>query len=145
MVKIMTDRDFYLERLMERAQELSRRCADEETYRVELAKLFITNARNENERREWEELLKTGKFFQGMRQDDERYERIKELRALLKARQPFVRISVLLAGPRSTRRWLVTWTDGPSEAEIKQLVAPFARKDLTFRFLRKNEPEAAKY
>jgi hypothetical protein len=133
----MTDRDFYLERLMERAQELRRQCTDEETYRVELAKLFITNARNEQERKQWESLLATNKFFQRIGQDDERHERIEELRALLKARQPFVRISVVLAGPRSTRHWLVTWSDGPSEDEIKELVAPFARKDLTFRFLRR--------
>jgi len=95
----MTDRDFYLERLIERAQELRRRCADEENYRVELAKLFITNARNEQEREQWEQMLGTAKLFQAMSQDDERYEKIKELRALLKARQPFVRISVSLAGP----------------------------------------------
>ena len=133
----MTDRDFYLERLMERALELRQRCTDEETYKVELAKLFISNARNEQERKQWEQLLGIGKYFQGMRQYDEIYERIEELRALLKARQPFVRISVSRAGPRSTRHWSVTWSDGPSEDEIKELVAPFARKDLTFRFLRR--------
>jgi nitroreductase len=39
---------------------------------------------------------------------------------------------------RKRRRWEVRWTNGPTEAEIKQLVALFARKDLTFRYFRKS-------
>ena len=134
----MTERNFLLERLMERALELqAKHQGNPETYHVELSKLMMQNARNENERREWEELLKTNKLFQRMSQDDGRYEVIQQVRATLKARQPFVRFSVSLDGPRSTRHWIVTWSNGPSEDEIKELVAPFARKDLTFRFLRR--------
>lgn len=67
---------------------------------------------------------------------------IKQVRATLKASQPFVKFWVVREGPRSSRRWEVRWTNGPTEGEIKQLVAPFAREDLTFRYLRKNEAEA---
>jgi hypothetical protein len=133
----MIERNFYTERFVERALELRRRCPDEATYQVELAKLLVGHARNDRERREWELMLKTTKLFQSLDQDDEKRERIAELRALLKARQPFVRISVSTARPRSMRHWLVSWSNGPSEDEIKALVAPFARKDLTFHFLRR--------
>jgi len=142
----MAERNFFLERLMERALELqAKHQGNPETYHVELSKLMMQNARNENERKEWEELLKVNKFFQRTSQDDERGEVIEQVRAMLKARHPFVRFDVFRAGTRSTRRWFVQWSNGPLEAEIKELVAPFARKDLTFRFLRKSEPEAAKY
>jgi hypothetical protein len=87
----------------------------------------------------WEGMVKTNKRFQHWSQDDERREVIEQVRARLKARQPFIRISVSLDGQRSTRHWLVTWSGGPAEAEIKELVAPFARKDLTFRFNRKGK------
>jgi hypothetical protein len=44
------ERNFYRERLLERALELRRRCSDAETYRVELAKLLVGHARNDTER-----------------------------------------------------------------------------------------------
>jgi hypothetical protein len=136
----MTDRNFHLERLYERAMELkAKHQGDHATYLVELGKLMTTNARNEDERRTWESLLKTSTFFQKLSQDDERKEVIEQVRSALKASQPFVKFRVVREGPRSSRRWEVRWTNGPSEVEIKQLVAPFARKDLTFRYLRKSE------
>jgi hypothetical protein len=131
-------RNFFLERIFERAMELkAKHAGDHATYMVELSKLLMTNARNEDERRTWESMLKTTQFFQRMDQDDEREEVIKQVRAKLKARHPWTRFHVSTIGPRSTRRWGVWWSDGPSEAEIKELVAPFARKDLTFELARK--------
>jgi hypothetical protein len=139
----MTERDFHLERFMERALELkAKHQSDHATYLVELTKVLTQTARNEAERRRWEELMKVNKFFQRLSQDDEREEVIKQVRATLKASQPFVKFWVVREGPRSSRRWEVRWTNGPTEGEIKQLVAPFAREDLTFRYLRKNEAEA---
>ena len=67
---------------------------------------------------------------------------IKQIRSTLKTSQPFVKFWLVREGPRSSRRWEIRWTNGPTEAEIKELVAPFARKDLTFRYFRKSEPEA---
>jgi hypothetical protein len=140
----MSERNFRLERLLERAQELRRQCADQETYRVELAKLLTTTARNDDERRTWEEILKTNKLFQRWSQDDEREEIIKLVRATLKTRCPFIQFLVMRTGPRSTRRWVVCWTNGPLEAEIKEIVAPFVRKDLVFSYFRKSESEAGR-
>jgi len=134
----ITDRNFHFERLYERAMELkAKHRGDHATYLVELGKLMMTNARNEDERRTWESLLKTSTFFQSLSQDDEREGVIEQVRSALKASQPFVKFWVVRAGPRSSRRWEVRWTNGPSAAEIRELVAPFARKDLTFRYLRK--------
>ena len=143
----MTDRIFYLERLYERGMELKEKHqGDHATYLVELAKLMMTNARNERERREAEVMLKEMKtarrYLFGNPDDDEREEVVEQVRATLKARHPWTRFDVWRLGPRSARRWGVQWSNGPSEAEIKQLVAPFAREDLTFRYLRKNEAEA---
>jgi hypothetical protein len=76
----MTDRNFYLERIMERALELqAKHQGDLETYRVELSKLLIANARDEKERKEWEQMLKIGKLFQRMSQDDAREEVIERV------------------------------------------------------------------
>jgi hypothetical protein len=136
----MSERNFHLERLLERAQELRRQCTDQETYNVELAKLLTITARNDEERRTWEELLKTSKLFQRWSQDDEREEIIKQVRAALKTRWPFIRFYVLRTSSRTTRRWVVCWSNGPLEAEIKKIVAPFVRKDLTFSYFRKSEP-----
>lgn len=147
----MTERNFLLERLMERAFELqAKHRGNHGTYLVELAKVMMQTARNEKERREAEIMLKEMRTAQrfslfGPNEDDKREEVIEQVRATLKARHPFIRFYVMRGGPRTSRRWEVLWTNGPSEAEIKQLVALFARKDLTFRFLRKSEPEAAKY
>jgi len=141
-------RDFYFERLMERALELkAKHQGDHGTYLIELNKLLIQTARNEKERKDWEVRLKETQTLQrlgvfGPNEDDEREEVIKQVRAKLKARHPFVKIHVLHAGPRSTRHWLVTWTNGPLETEIKELVAPFARKDLKFEYYRKSADEA---
>jgi hypothetical protein len=125
---------------VERALELqAKHQGDPETYQVELMKLLVSNARNERERKEWEELLKTSKLFQRWSQDDEREEVVKQVRATLKARHPFIRFHVMRVGVRSSRRWEVQWSNGPSEAEIKDLVAPFGRKDLMFGYRRKSE------
>ena len=141
----MIDRNFFVERLTERIRELRRRCTDQETFLVELGQLLLSVERDEDERRVLESLLNTSKFFYRLSQDDEREEVIKQIRSTLKTSQPFVKFWLVREGPRSSRRWEIRWTNGPTEAEIKELVAPFARKDLTFRFLRKSEPEAAKY
>jgi hypothetical protein len=144
----MTDRNFYLERLMERALELqAKHQGDHASYLVELADLLIQNARNDSERRTWEQMLqgmKTAQRFSlfGPNENDKREEVVEQVRASLKARHPFIRFYVMRGGPRTSRRWEVRWTNGPSEAEITQLVAPFARKDLTFRYFRKSEPAA---
>lgn len=141
----MTDRDFFLERLMERALELkAKHQGDHGTYLVELAKVMMQTARNDDERRQAESLLKGMKTAQcfslfGPNEDDKREEVVEQVRAALKARYPFIRFYVMRGGPRTSRRWEVRWTNGPFEAEIKQLVAPFARKDLTFRYFRKSE------
>jgi hypothetical protein len=135
-----TERNFHLERLLERAQELRRQCTDQETYNVELAKLLTASASNDDERRTWEEILKTNKLFQRWSQDDEREEIVKQVRATLKTRCPFIQFYVMRTGPRTTRRWVVCWSNGPLEAEIKKIVAPFARKDLVFSYFRKSEP-----
>ena len=66
---------------------------------------------------------------------------IGQVRAILKARHPFIRFSVWRLRPRSMRHWCVQWTNGPLEAEIEELVRPFARKDLTFRLDPKSDPE----
>ena len=137
----MDERNFRTERLLERAEELRRQYPDQETYRVELAKVLIATARDEKERRTWEAMLKTMKLFQGWGDDDEREETVERIRATLKARYPFIRFYVMRAGPRTSRRWEVRWTNGPLEAEIKDIVAPFKRKDLAFVYLRKSEPE----
>jgi hypothetical protein len=137
-----TERNFLLERLLERIQELRRQCTDQETYHVELAKLLITSARNEAEHKTWEKMLETSKLFQRLSQDDEREEIIKQVRATLKTRCPFIRFYVLRTSSRTTRRWVVCWSNGPLEAEIKKIVAPFVRKDLTFSYFRESEPKA---
>jgi hypothetical protein len=134
----MSERKFTVERLLERADKLRQRCPDDETYLVEFAKLLITNARDDNERRTWEGMLRTMKLFQGWSDDDEREETVERIRATLKAQHPFIRFHVMRAGPRTSRRWEVRWTNGPLEAEIKGIIAPFARKDLSFVYLRKS-------
>jgi hypothetical protein len=142
MNELHEGRTFLTERLMERALELkAKHQGDPETYRVELAKLLIANARNERERKEWEAMLKTNKLFQRWSQDDEREEVVKQVRTVLKARHPFIRFYVMRIGVRSSRRWEVQWCNGPPEAEIKDLVAPFGRKDLRFDYHRKSEQE----
>jgi hypothetical protein len=144
----MTDRNFYLERLYERAMELkAKHQGDNATYLVELAKAMKTMARNDEERRQAEVMLKemktAGRFgLLGNTDDDERKEVVKQVRETLKARHPWTRFDVWRLGPRSTRRWGVQWSNGPSEVEIRELIVPFARKDLTFRYFRKSEPEA---
>src|SRR5262245_8350873 len=71
--RAMAERNFFLERLMERALELqAKHQGNPETYHVELSKLMMQNARNENERKEWEELLEVNKFFTRRSQYDER-------------------------------------------------------------------------
>jgi hypothetical protein len=143
-----TTRNFYLERLMERAFELQAKYQnDRGTYFVELWKLFITNARNEKERKEWEAMLRVAKTMQrnsifGPNDDSRREEVVEQVRTTLKAKYPFVKFWVVRGGRRTSRRWEVRWTNGPLEAEIKELVAPFARKDLKFEYYRKSADEA---
>jgi hypothetical protein len=136
---MIDERNFLLEKVA-RIQELRRQCTDQETYSVEVAKLLAATASNEAERRTWEELLKTGKFFQRLSQDDEREDIIKQVRAALKTRCPFIPFLVMRTGARSTRRWVICWSNGPLEAEIKKIVAPFVRRDLTFSYFRKSAP-----
>jgi hypothetical protein len=57
-------RNFLTERLIERARELRERYrGDYATYMVELAKLFMANARDEKERKEAQTMLKSMKTF----------------------------------------------------------------------------------
>jgi hypothetical protein len=134
------ERRFFAERLIERALELQAKYpGDLETYQVELAKLFMANARDENERKEWEDMLKTHKKLQRLSQNQERREIVNQVRALLKAKHPFVRFHLARIGVRSTRRWNVRWSNGPLDAEIKDLIAPLGRADLMFGYHRKSE------
>jgi Large polyvalent protein associated domain 29 len=131
------DRNFFAERIVQRALELqAKHQGDPHTYQVELVKLLVSNARNENERKEWVDMLKTHKKLQHLSQNMERREIVDQVRELLKTRHPFVRFH-LARVVRSTRRWNVRWSNGPLEAEIKDLIAPFERADLTFDYHRR--------
>jgi hypothetical protein len=127
----MTTRDFHLERLMERVRELQvKHQGDHGTYMVELAKLLITNARNEKERKDWEVMLKEMKTAQrlslfGPNQDDEREEVIKQVRATLKASQPFVKFWVVRAGIKKRATMggsMVQWSARDRDQEDRRSV-----------------------
>lgn len=54
----MTTRDFNKERLKERVSELRERHEDEADFKIEVAKLLVTVAKDESERRDAQALLK---------------------------------------------------------------------------------------
>jgi hypothetical protein len=49
---------FRIKRALARAKELRAKYPEEHDYRVELARYFATTARDDRERREWEEMFK---------------------------------------------------------------------------------------
>ena len=53
-----SERNFYMGRLIARITELRELHADDMTFKIEVTKLLETNARNENERKSAQQLLK---------------------------------------------------------------------------------------
>jgi hypothetical protein len=69
----MTDRNFFLERFTERALELKEKHqGDHASYLVELAKVMMSTARNDDERRQAESLLEGMKMAQRLLRDARR-------------------------------------------------------------------------